>query len=135
MFCLHVKQPLPPGNNSTAVNKYYYYYKCTAVTARTVTAVCTAPDAYTTPHSLRQASLSSVQTTMPIPLPTCSAVTVGTATNRTDKDGFGLAETFHVFLTVFQPEHEPMWLKHDAKISTTDDIAILAALCSFLFCK
>jgi len=26
MFCLHVKLPLPPGNNPIAVNKYYYYY-------------------------------------------------------------------------------------------------------------
>jgi len=26
MFCIHVKQPLPPGNNPIAVNKYYYYY-------------------------------------------------------------------------------------------------------------
>ena len=26
MFCIHVKQPLPPGNNSIAVNKYYYIY-------------------------------------------------------------------------------------------------------------
>ena len=24
MFCLHVKSPLPPGNNPIAVNKYYY---------------------------------------------------------------------------------------------------------------
>jgi len=24
MFCIHVKQPLPPGNNPIAVNKYYY---------------------------------------------------------------------------------------------------------------
>ena len=23
-FCVHVKQPLPPGDNPTAVNKYYY---------------------------------------------------------------------------------------------------------------
>ena len=26
MFCLHVKYPLPPGDNPIAVNKYYYYY-------------------------------------------------------------------------------------------------------------
>jgi len=26
MFCMHVKLPLPPGNNPIAVNKYYYYY-------------------------------------------------------------------------------------------------------------
>ena len=26
MFCLHVKLPLPPGDNPIAVNKYYYYY-------------------------------------------------------------------------------------------------------------
>jgi len=25
-FCIHVKYPLPPGNNPIAVNKYYYYY-------------------------------------------------------------------------------------------------------------
>jgi hypothetical protein len=31
-------------------------------------------------------------------------------------------------LTVFQPEYEPMWLKYLAKINTTDNIAILAAL-------
>jgi len=24
MFCIHVKQPLPPGDNPVAVNKYYY---------------------------------------------------------------------------------------------------------------
>ena len=27
MFCLHVKHPLPPGDNPIAVNKYYYYIK------------------------------------------------------------------------------------------------------------
>jgi len=27
MFCVHVKSPLPPGDNPIAVNKYYYYYK------------------------------------------------------------------------------------------------------------
>ena len=26
MFCIHVTQPLPPGYNPIAVNKYYYYY-------------------------------------------------------------------------------------------------------------
>ena len=26
MFCIHVKQPLPLGDNPIAVNKYYYYY-------------------------------------------------------------------------------------------------------------
>ena len=26
MFCIHVKLPLPPGDNPIAVNKYYYYY-------------------------------------------------------------------------------------------------------------
>ena len=25
MFCIHVKQPLPLGDNAIAVNKYYYY--------------------------------------------------------------------------------------------------------------
>jgi len=24
MFCIHVKKPLPPGNNPIAVNEYYY---------------------------------------------------------------------------------------------------------------
>ena len=31
MFCLHVKQPLPSGNNPISVNNnnnYYYYYYC-----------------------------------------------------------------------------------------------------------
>jgi hypothetical protein len=26
IFCIHVKQPLPLGNNPIAVNYYYYYY-------------------------------------------------------------------------------------------------------------
>ena len=26
IFCIHVKQPLPPGDNPIAVNKYYYYF-------------------------------------------------------------------------------------------------------------
>ena len=26
IFCIHVKLPLPPGDNPIAVNKYYYYY-------------------------------------------------------------------------------------------------------------
>ena len=26
IFCVDVKHPLPPGNNTIAVNKYYYYY-------------------------------------------------------------------------------------------------------------
>ena len=26
IFCMHVKWPLPPGDNPIAVNKYYYYY-------------------------------------------------------------------------------------------------------------
>ena len=26
IFCMHVKQPLPPGDNPIAVNKYYYYF-------------------------------------------------------------------------------------------------------------
>jgi hypothetical protein len=26
IFCIHVKQPLPPGIDPIAVNKYYYYY-------------------------------------------------------------------------------------------------------------
>ena len=26
IFCIHVKQPLPPGDNPIAVNKYYYYH-------------------------------------------------------------------------------------------------------------
>ena len=25
VFCIHVKQPLPPGDNTIAVNTYYYY--------------------------------------------------------------------------------------------------------------
>jgi len=25
VFCIHVKQPLPPGDNTIAVNAYYYY--------------------------------------------------------------------------------------------------------------
>jgi hypothetical protein len=93
--------------------------------------VRTSPDAYTTPHSLRQASLSPVQTSELIHLPTYRVITVGTATNRTKKNQFGLAETFHVFVKVFQPEYEPMWLQHVAKINTTDNIAMLAALYSF----
>ena len=26
IFCIHVKYPLPPGDNPIAVDKYYYYY-------------------------------------------------------------------------------------------------------------
>jgi len=26
IFCIHVKQPLPPGDNPVAFTKYYYYY-------------------------------------------------------------------------------------------------------------
>ena len=26
IFCIYVKQPLPPGDNPIALNKYYYYY-------------------------------------------------------------------------------------------------------------
>ena len=31
MFCIHVKQPLPPDDNPIAVNKYYYYYYLSVV--------------------------------------------------------------------------------------------------------
>ena len=63
-----------------------------------------------------------MQTTKLILLPTCSAITAGTTTNRTEKGGLGLAETSHAFLKVFQPEHETLCLKHVAqKKSTTDD--------------
>jgi len=26
IFCIHVKQPLPPGDNTIEVNKYYFYF-------------------------------------------------------------------------------------------------------------
>ena len=71
-------------------------------TPRTIIAVRPSPDAYNTPHSLRQASLSSVQTSKLILLPTCSVITIDTATNCTEnKYEYGLTETFHVFFNLF----------------------------------